>query len=104
MLASLEDLGQVAKGITGCIDSRGHVLDMASRDLATVRQKLFDLEEKVKAELKRLLRDPKLRKQAAGKTTDNQRDLRDGGNRTAPPPKYRELFDAFRKGAARSSP
>jgi len=50
------------------------------------------------------LRDPKLRKQAAGKTTDNQRDLRDGGNRTAPPPKYRELFDAFRKGAARSGP
>ena len=50
------------------------------------------------------LRDPKLRKQAAGKGTDNQRDLRDGGNRSAPPPKYRDLFDAFRKGAARSSP
>src|SRR5581483_8211644 len=44
------------------IDSRGHVLDMASRDLAAVRQKLFDLDEKVKAEIRRLLRDPELRR------------------------------------------
>ncbi|HXD87640.1 MAG TPA: DNA strand exchange inhibitor protein [Urbifossiella sp.] len=61
MLAGIEDLGIVGKSIGGCIDGRGHVLDMASRDLAAVRQKLFDLDEKVKAELKRLLRDPKLR-------------------------------------------
>ena len=31
LLAPIEDLGLVAKSITGCIDSRGHVLDMASR-------------------------------------------------------------------------
>jgi len=61
LLAGIEDLGLVGKTIGGCIDGRGHVLDMASRDLAAVRQKLFDLDEKVKAELKRLLRDPKLR-------------------------------------------
>ena len=61
LLAGIEDLGIVGKSISGCIDGRGHVLDMASRDLAAVRQKLFDLDEKVKAELKRLLRDPKLR-------------------------------------------
>lgn len=61
LLAGIEDLGLVGKSISGCIDGRGHVLDMASRDLATVRQKLFDLDEKVKAEIKRLLRDPKLR-------------------------------------------
>lgn len=61
MLAGIEDLGTVAKTISGCIDGRGHVLDMASRELAQVRQKLFDLDEKVKAEVKRLLRDPKLR-------------------------------------------
>src|SRR5437763_15352918 len=30
LLAPIEDLGVVAKGITGCIDGRGHVLDMAS--------------------------------------------------------------------------
>ncbi|VTR96011.1 2 family protein : Mismatch repair ATPase (MutS family) OS=Singulisphaera acidiphila (strain ATCC BAA-1392 / DSM 18658 / VKM B-2454 / MOB10) GN=Sinac_2874 PE=3 SV=1: MutS_III: MutS_V [Gemmata massiliana] len=61
-LSGIEDLGTVGKSIGGCIDGRGHVLDMASRDLAAVRQKLFDLDEKVKAEIRRLLRDPELRK------------------------------------------
>lgn len=61
LLGGIEDLGLVGKSISGCIDGRGHVLDMASRDLAAVRAKLFDLDEKVKAELRRLLRDPKLR-------------------------------------------
>jgi DNA mismatch repair protein MutS2 len=62
MLAGIEDLGTVGKSIGGCIDGRGHVLDMASRDLAAVRQKLYDLDEKVKAEIRRLLRDPELRR------------------------------------------
>lgn len=62
LLAGVEDLGNVAKTIQGCIDSRGHVLDMASRELAITRQKLFELEEKVKSEIRRLLRDPDLRK------------------------------------------
>ena len=35
---------------------------MASRELAAIRQQLFELDEKVKAEVKRLLRDPELRK------------------------------------------
>jgi len=48
------------------------------------------------------LRDPALRKRTGGQARDNQRDLRDAGNRTAPPSRYRDLFDAFRKGAARS--
>src|SRR5581483_1556090 len=58
----IEDLGQVAKGITGCIDSRGHVLDMASRELAQVRQQLAEVDERVQNQIKRLLRDPELRK------------------------------------------
>jgi DNA mismatch repair protein MutS2 len=62
LLGGIEDLGVVAKTIGGCIDGRGHVLDMASRELAAVRQKLFEVDEKVKAEVKRLLRDPELRK------------------------------------------
>lgn len=62
MLAGIDDLGGVAKTIGGCIDGRGHVLDMASRDLAAIRQKLFELDEKVKAEVRRLLRDPELRR------------------------------------------
>ena len=62
LLSGIEDLGPVARTIGGCIDGRGHVLDIASRELAAVRQKLFELDEKVKSEIKRLLRDPELRK------------------------------------------
>jgi DNA mismatch repair protein MutS2 len=61
MLAPIEDLGHVAKAITGCIDSRGNVLDMASRELAQIRQKLADVDERVKHQIARLLRDPQLR-------------------------------------------
>ncbi len=62
LLSGVEDQGAVAKTIGGCIDGRGHVLDMASPELGVVRQKLFELDEKVKAEVRRLLRDPELRK------------------------------------------
>lgn len=47
------------------------------------------------------LRDPRQKKRTGGATSDAQRDLRDSGNRTAPPSKYRDSFDAFRKGASR---
>jgi DNA mismatch repair protein MutS2 len=62
LLAPVEDLGLVAKSITGCIDSRGHVLDMAGRELAQVRQQLAEVDERVQNQIKRLLRDPELRK------------------------------------------
>jgi DNA mismatch repair protein MutS2 len=62
LLTPIEDMGVVAKAITGCIDSRGHLLDMASRDLARIRQQLAELEDKVQNQIKRLLRDPELRK------------------------------------------
>jgi DNA mismatch repair protein MutS2 len=61
LLAPVEDLGLVAKSIHGCIDTRGHVLDMASRELAQVRQQLADVDERVKNVIARLLRDPKVR-------------------------------------------
>jgi DNA mismatch repair protein MutS2 len=61
LMAPIEDLGAVAKTITGSIDGRGHVLDNASPDLAEIRRKLFDLEERVQAVIKKLLRDPALR-------------------------------------------
>jgi DNA mismatch repair protein MutS2 len=61
MLTSVEDLGHVAKSITGCIDGRGHILDMASRELAQIRQKLTDVDERVQNHIRRLLRDPQLR-------------------------------------------
>jgi DNA mismatch repair protein MutS2 len=62
LLTPVEDLGPVAKTITGCIDGRGHVLDMASRELAQVRQQLAEVDERVQNQIKRLLRDPELRK------------------------------------------
>jgi DNA mismatch repair protein MutS2 len=62
LLTPVEDLGPVAKSITGCIDSRGHVLDMASSALALVRRQLAEVDERVQNQIKRLLRDPELRK------------------------------------------
>jgi DNA mismatch repair protein MutS2 len=62
MLSPIEDLGLVAKAIGGCIDGRAHVLDMASPELAQVRQQLAELDQRVQHELRRLLRDPELRK------------------------------------------
>jgi DNA mismatch repair protein MutS2 len=62
LLGPIEDLGPVAKSIAGCIDSRSHVLDMASPELAAVRQKIADLDEKVQTRIRHLLRDPELRK------------------------------------------
>jgi DNA mismatch repair protein MutS2 len=62
LLAPVEDLGLVAKTIGGSIDARGQLLDMASPELAKVRQDLADLDERVKKSVNRLLRDPELRK------------------------------------------
>ncbi len=62
LLGPVEDLGLVAKAISGCIDSRGHVLDMASPELGQVRKKIADLDERVQTKIKNLLRDPELRK------------------------------------------
>jgi DNA mismatch repair protein MutS2 len=61
-LTPIEDLGMMAKTITGCIDSRGHVLDMASPELTRVRQQLTEVDERVQNQIKRLLRDPELRR------------------------------------------
>jgi len=62
LLSPVEDMGLVAKSIGGSIDSRGHVLDMASQELGQVRQKIAVLDDKVQQRIKHLLRDPDLRK------------------------------------------
>ena len=62
LLAPIEDMSLVAKSISGCVDGRGHVLDMASPELARVRQQLADVDERVQNVIRRLLRDPELRK------------------------------------------
>jgi DNA mismatch repair protein MutS2 len=61
-LAPVEDLGAAGKAIAGCIDPRGHVLDMASPELTRIRQQLAHLDDRVQHQIKRLLRDPELRK------------------------------------------
>jgi DNA mismatch repair protein MutS2 len=61
LLTPIEDLGLVAKTITGCIDTRGHVLDSASPELSDLRRKLADIDERVQERIRKLLRDPKLR-------------------------------------------
>jgi DNA mismatch repair protein MutS2 len=62
MLTRVEDHGPAAKSIEGSLDSRGNVLDMASPELGRVRQQLRELEERAQNVLRRLLRDPELRK------------------------------------------
>jgi DNA mismatch repair protein MutS2 len=62
LLGPVEDLGPMAKIIGGSIDARGQVLDMASPELARVRQQLTELDERVKNIINRLLRDPEVRK------------------------------------------
>ncbi len=62
LLGPVDDLGLVAKSIGGCIDSRGHVLSMASPDLAQVRIKIDDLDDRIQQRLKHLLRDADVRK------------------------------------------
>ncbi|NBO91669.1 MAG: DNA strand exchange inhibitor protein [Planctomycetia bacterium] len=61
LLTPVEDMGPIARSIAGCIDGRGHVLDMASRELAQVRQKLAEVDERVQQVIQRLLRDPAIR-------------------------------------------
>ncbi len=62
LLTPIEDLGLVAKNISGCLDSRAHVLDSASRELAATRLQLAALDQKVQDQIQRLLRDPELRR------------------------------------------
>jgi DNA mismatch repair protein MutS2 len=62
LLTPIEDLGPMAKTITSCIDGRAHILDQASPELTSIRNQLFEIDEKVKNEINRLLRDPEVRK------------------------------------------
>ncbi|MBM4070814.1 MAG: DNA strand exchange inhibitor protein [Planctomycetes bacterium] len=62
LLTPVEDLGTVARTISGCIDPRSHVLDLASPELGQTRRKLAELDERVQAKIRRLLRDPEVRK------------------------------------------
>lgn len=62
LLAPIEDHGLVGKSITGAIDSRGQIQDGASPELARVRRQLAELDERVQVQIRKLLRNPTLRK------------------------------------------
>lgn len=61
-LHAIDDLGPAAKNITNCIDARGELYDAASPELAAIRGKIGDVEDRVKNQLNRLLRDAELKK------------------------------------------
>ncbi|MSR29898.1 MAG: DNA strand exchange inhibitor protein [Gemmataceae bacterium] len=61
-LAGVEDFAPVAKTLQGCMDSRGNILDMASPELAAIRVKIHDKEERINHAIRRVLQDPEIRK------------------------------------------
>ena len=52
----------VVNAIESCIDSRGTVLDTASRKLSTIRQEIGQVEGKIQETLRRMLRSPEIRR------------------------------------------
>ena len=62
MLARIDDLGVTAQTISGCIDDRGHVLDLASPELSRVRMQLRQVDDRIQNQIKKLLRDAEFRK------------------------------------------
>ncbi len=52
----------VVNSIESCIDSRGTVLDTASRKLSTIRAEIGQVEAKIQETLRRMLRSPEIRR------------------------------------------
>ena len=52
----------VARAIEGCLDSRGRVLDTASRKLSALRRDIAQVEERIQETLRRMLRSPELKR------------------------------------------
>lgn len=62
LLADVEDLRHLARAIDATIDREGKVRDAATPELAQVRAELAGYEERIQTELRRLLRQPEVRK------------------------------------------
>jgi DNA mismatch repair protein MutS2 len=58
----VSEFSGLAVTIEGCLDSRGKVLDTASRRLSAIRREIAQVEEKVQETLRRLLRSPDIRR------------------------------------------
>ncbi|GAC1339851.1 MAG: hypothetical protein NVSMB14_05910 [Isosphaeraceae bacterium] len=65
-LSSLkQDVGEfsgVVLAIEGCLDSRGTVLDGASRRLTEIRREIHQVEERIQDTLRRMIRSPEIRR------------------------------------------
>ena len=59
---SVGEFGAVASAIVGCIDSRGAILDTASRKLSAIRREIHGVEEKIQEILRRMIRSPEIRR------------------------------------------
>jgi DNA mismatch repair protein MutS2 len=60
-----KDVGRftsVANAIESCIDSRGKILDTASRKLSAIRREVGQAEERIQETLRRMLRSPELKR------------------------------------------
>lgn len=60
--ASIGEFSGVANAIESCLDSRGVVLDTASRRLSAIRREIHQVEERIQETLRRMLRSPDLRR------------------------------------------
>ena len=52
----------VANAIESCIDSRGKILDTASRKLSEIRRQVAQVEERIQETLRRMLRSPEIKR------------------------------------------
>jgi len=58
----LGEFSGVVNAIESCLDSRGRILDTASRKLSAVRQEIGQVEGRIQETLRRMLRSPELRR------------------------------------------
>ncbi len=59
------DVGEftgLANAIEACIDSRGKILDTASRKLSAIRREVGQVEERIQETLRRMLRSPEMKR------------------------------------------
>src|SRR5579875_881456 len=62
MKAGVGQFEGVANAIDACIDSRGKILDTASRKLSAIRREVGQVEERIQETLRRMLRSPEMKR------------------------------------------
>jgi DNA mismatch repair protein MutS2 len=62
MKAAVGHFEGVSNAIDACIDSRGKILDTASRKLSAIRREVGQVEERIQETLRRMLRSPEMKR------------------------------------------